>query len=700
MHYEGADHYSDDIECTDWRQYDIEVRHPDVVFTFAPYDSGNYVTSVPPDFYCERLQKLTDLLVYVPYFVVVGKVPDHFCTVAGCMFAHKVVLQSEKIRDTYVRVFGETYGNRFGKPEDKFVALGSPKYDKTANTRREDCPLPDEWHELIGGRKIILYNTNVGAILQGNEQYLKKLRHVLDTFLDRTDVVLWWRPHPLNEATYHSMRPQLLDDYEQIIAGYRRGAWGIYDDTPDLHRAIAWSDAYYGDWSSLVPMYQITGKPEMVANASVTRNAVKFLPTSIYFSGDCFWISVRCINALFKMNENSWNLEFVGSFPGEAGFTARFNSSLFQAPAESNGVIYFPPYLAKEIATYSVVDDAFTKIAYQKPGDEETCRRDFLGTVAHGDYVYFTPYLHPAIARLNPATNEIDYYSDWVEPLKRRMGDVQDAFFLSPITVNRTIWLAACGANAVVEFDVETCKSKVHEVGKNGYRYSGICFDGENYWLSPRHRTNTPVIKWNPETGVIKEYAEIYADDEEPYGFLSMVYCGGVVWLLPLLSRHAYKIDVCSGRLSIAEEFEPTLSDDRVSWKNRKYCLAKTFGDSVFAYNELSGTLVEYDCATKARREEVVRFSRETMAQIEPLLESAFLVEPEQMKSNHDCYYRENEIVGLSDFLNYLASESSGVGHSKELRDKRREIAQGTNVHADGTAGQAIYDFAKKTLFE
>ena len=175
MHYEGADRYGDGIECTNWREYDIEARHPDVIFTFAPYDSWNYVTSVHPAFYCERLRGLTDLLVYCPYFVLAGDVPEHFCTVAACMFAHKVILQSERMRDTYVRVFKARYGDEFGKPEDKFVALGSPKYDKIINSRREDFVLPDEWRELIGGRKVIFYNTSVGAILQGNERYLKKL---------------------------------------------------------------------------------------------------------------------------------------------------------------------------------------------------------------------------------------------------------------------------------------------------------------------------------------------------------------------------------------------------------------------------------------------------------------------------------------------------------------------------------------------
>jgi len=278
MHFEGPDCYGDNIECIDWQKYDIATRRPDVIITFAPYDAGNYVTTVHPDFYCKRLRELTDLLIYCPYFVCIGDVQEHFCTIAGCLYAHKVIVQSEKIRNTYIRVYKETYGNKFGKPEDKFVALGSPKYDKSVNAKREDNKLPYEWRNLIGDRKVVFYNTCVTFILKGNEQYLKKMRFVLDTFRSREDVALWWRPHPLNMATVKSMRPQLLDEYKQVIADYKLGNWGIYDDSTDLHRAIAWADAYYGDWSSLVSMYQITGKPVRIGNTEQVNSQITAQP--------------------------------------------------------------------------------------------------------------------------------------------------------------------------------------------------------------------------------------------------------------------------------------------------------------------------------------------------------------------------------------------------------------------------------------
>jgi len=65
------------------------------------------------------------------------------------------------------------------------------------------------------------------------------------------------------------MRPQFLEEYEKIVSEFSRQGFGIYDDTPDVHRAIAVSDAYYGDPSSLVALFERTGKPVMIQNKNI-----------------------------------------------------------------------------------------------------------------------------------------------------------------------------------------------------------------------------------------------------------------------------------------------------------------------------------------------------------------------------------------------------------------------------------------------
>ena len=56
------------------------------------------------------------------------------------------------------------------------------------------------------------------------------------------------------------------------MAEYKQAGWGIYDDTPELHRAIAYSDCYYGDGSSVVSLYKVTGKPVMIEDFELVYN--------------------------------------------------------------------------------------------------------------------------------------------------------------------------------------------------------------------------------------------------------------------------------------------------------------------------------------------------------------------------------------------------------------------------------------------
>lgn len=288
MHYEG-DQYPDDVPVTKYEEYDFEKRRPDAIYIHNPYDSCNLVTSVPPFFFSENLKKYTDKLVYIPYFILGEIKPDeddriegmkHFVTTPAVFNADKVVVQSEDMKQVYIKVLLDATDNHTDAArkywDEKILGLGSPKLDKVLSTKKENLEIPQEWLKVIekpdgSWKKIIFYNTSVGALLQHNEKMLQKMRYVLGIFKEnRDEVALLWRPHPLIKATMESMRPQLWKEYDRLVRNYRDEGWGIYDDSSDVDRAIALSDAYYGDGSSVVQMYQQTGKPIMMQNVEVT----------------------------------------------------------------------------------------------------------------------------------------------------------------------------------------------------------------------------------------------------------------------------------------------------------------------------------------------------------------------------------------------------------------------------------------------
>lgn len=286
MHYEG-DQYPDYVPVTNYEEYDFEERRPDVMYIHNPYDEFNYVTSVHPRFYSGNLKQFTEKLVYIPYFILGEIKPDddvvirdmkHYCINAAVKNADNIIVQSEDMRQVYIKVLTEESDGAKGTRaywEKRIYGLGSPKIDKVLNTKKEDLDIPKDWMRIIRKpdgklKKIVFYNTGVTALLEHDEQMLKKIESVFQIFRENKDeVALLWRPHPLIENTLISMRPYLWERYKEIRERYRKEGWGIYDDTPDLDRAIILSDGYYGNWSSVMHLYQKTGKPIMRQAVSV-----------------------------------------------------------------------------------------------------------------------------------------------------------------------------------------------------------------------------------------------------------------------------------------------------------------------------------------------------------------------------------------------------------------------------------------------
>ena len=293
MHYEG-DQYPDYVPVTSWQEYSLEERHPDMIFIHNPYDNWNYVTSVHPAFYAEKIRNYTDKLVYVPYFILGEIDPDnqaaidrmkHFITTPGVIYADRVIVQSEKMKQIYVNEylkFAAEKGLRGMHTnrqylEQKILGLGSPKIDKVHTTQKEDLEIPSKWLKIIekpdgSWKKIIFYNTSISALLANSEAMLEKMEDVFQIFKENQDeVALLWRPHPLIPNTIKSMRPELWEKYRVLVDRYKSEGWGIYDDTADMDRAVVLSDGYYGDSSSIVQVYLKTGKAIMIQDVSVQK---------------------------------------------------------------------------------------------------------------------------------------------------------------------------------------------------------------------------------------------------------------------------------------------------------------------------------------------------------------------------------------------------------------------------------------------
>uniref|UniRef100_UPI004056932C hypothetical protein n=1 Tax=Agathobacter sp. TaxID=2021311 RepID=UPI004056932C len=289
LHYEG-DLYPKYVQTVYYEDYDLEERHPDIIFIHNPYDQYNRITSVHPDYYSQRIKNYTDKLIYIPYFIldeidIADKARwssiKHFAQTVGVINADMVIVQSEKMRQCYIEALVEMMGQHTREKWEKNIwGIGSPKLDKVSIKIKENTNIPKQWMKAIKKadgslKKVILYNTSVNAFLQHDENMLQKIQDVLMTFKKvHNEIVLLWRPHPLMKSTILSMRPCLWNKYEKIVKQYKNEAWGIYDDSAELERAIAFSDAYYGDYSSVVQLCHKAGIPVMIQDPRLINRCI------------------------------------------------------------------------------------------------------------------------------------------------------------------------------------------------------------------------------------------------------------------------------------------------------------------------------------------------------------------------------------------------------------------------------------------
>jgi hypothetical protein len=597
MHWEID--YPKNIPLIDWHKYNIGERHPDIIFIHNPYDDCNYVTSVHPDFYSEKLRNFTDCLVYVPYFVGSGlNVAEHFCTVPGCIFAHKVIVQTEDERKIYVRTYKEfakknRVPERFEQIGNKFLALGSPKLDKAIAAKREDYEIPADWEKLICNKKVVFYNTSIGALLEHSQvgadprvcPYLRKVRSVFEFFRKQSDFVLLWRPHPLLESTIKSMRPWLELEYAEIVREYKSGGYGIYDDSEDLSRAIALSDMYYGDSSSVMKLFEAAGK-------RVLRQMFG-LPYiyGIYDDGNIVWF-IDYLNNLYKHSKQNNKTEYIGMIPSES-YSANLHI------AENNKKLYFAPYYKNnKIFVFNMDKKSFEQISFN---DDNKFDNKFQNVVSFKNFIYFIPYEFPAIMRLNTDTNEIEYFSEWVsEVSKLQIFKLQerawkDVVFCRFCVVELEIAILIHGANAVMFFNMETCSYEIKHIGEKSEQYNDICFDGQNYYIASCYKDYA--VKWNRQTdemSKIKFPVSLSRKTNNECNFI-IQYSNKHIWLIPVGANNAYKINIDTDEIMELHKLMELFEDKNIDWY---YNIL--FANENFIYTFANGKgVVEYNTNTK-----------------------------------------------------------------------------------------------------
>lgn len=676
----GGFHYEEKlypayVPVTHYQEYDLKERHPDVIFIHNPYDQYNSVTSIDPEYYSDRLKMYTECLVYIPYYASAGGtgIGQSLCPVY--LNADYIVMQSENYRKCYdARI-----------PDRKFLPLGSPKFDKVIRLCANPPEAPDNWKEKMEGKKVYFYNTSLFGMLADTECFLRKMRYVFQCFEGRDDCCLVWRPHPLLEATFTSMRKEFQSYFDELKQWFFQSELGIYDDTPDLEQTLALCDAYIGDSSSsVILLFGVAGKPIFILN-----NRINTLPQKEdwrgetireYYEGDTDkWMITRG-NQLYYSPKNDYKYEFYCDLsPYSGGY-------YYGRVIEFFGKIYVCPANAQNIL---VLDNK--QIIKKVSLRHEANRGGVCCTALYVDgYIYLIPLYYPAIVRYDTQKDQIDYIEEYQKIISK---NVNGEWRVGGSCVwENYIMIASPNTNEVLVIESASMKVSVVDIRTGN---TGGCMvmvpEGEEIWLLPYE--GTVITRWNPLTGFTREYGYIpekfeclnrnfgYKCMERP--FSGIAFGEDFVIVSPYWGNMFLMIDRESGKVQEWVPPFPISYEDKNGYWHSVYVgkfLRKTnsLGAGTVRYYDYVGRkLFDVNINTNEYRDISILFSESELRKHE----SGFSENSEWLP--YACM--ENVFCTLDDFLD---GKLCGNGFDK---DKQIAAHKKITENMDGTCGKEIY---------
>lgn len=688
-HYEG-DLYPDYVPVTKCEEFDFAV-HPDMIFIHNPYDNYNTVTDIPDFFYSSNLKKFTDCLVYIPYFATAGGMSEGQALCPAYVNADYIVIQSERLR--------KYYDPRI--PDKKFLALGSPKFDSVIRKCQNPPEPPIEWKEKMtkadGTRKkVYFYNTSIGGMLGDTAAFLKKMQYVFDNFKGRDDVCILWRPHPLLESTFDSMRSQYKPAYEKIKKEFIESGLGIYDTTPHIEDTIAICDSYIGDGgTSVISLFGVVGKSMFILN-----NRIHTLPAEDDWKGivyqtpfqtsDGVYQNKYCVtqgNKLYYSPNDDWHYEYFCDLSEYAG-------GVYYNRAVAYGEqIYVFPANAQHILAISQ-NKIIRKIELKNEVEQSGT---FAGFWAYGDYTFLRPNRYPALVRFNMKTEEVMYLRGISDFNIAVMPNQERILAAGWIWRGKMYFMNPAGTQ-LLQVDTDTLETSVTSININQLI---VCAeykenDGEEFWLIPYE--GTTVTRWNIVTGEkidydltvegIKSIHRGHKMECNQRFFGDVAFVDNQIIFAPYWGNKFVKLEPDTGE---AEEWESPF--DTSSEDISTYIANGAVGWFVRDINDITKyqffnyaqrKLYNIDLHTKEIQEIGIHFDRDDV-------------------HNHASGYGKEsqwlQYCCMENVFNSIEDELEGNIHG-EAFDRQKQIKAYLQINAspDGDCGEKIYRYVTKSL--
>ena len=295
--------YPEELLIYLWTEYDIALHRPDRIYIQNPYDNENPCLTIPEQYYAQNVRQFTKELIYIPPFKTAefGREDytdicnlKHYVSAPGVVYADRVMVQSENIRERYIERLVEFAGEETRNVwERKLEVAGADENGCCIDKVQADNEsLPEnvskqekETASYAHGKKKLLYLIGLNELSEHKETLMDRVKDRLETFkvsggaID-TDIAFYPFDRAIWDKIDSKLTTQLLEllkEYEADsdanlrIRGFEDEVWAHIDTSfnETIDSLTDDYDAYYGSPSPFVTLFSYKKKPVMIADYDI-----------------------------------------------------------------------------------------------------------------------------------------------------------------------------------------------------------------------------------------------------------------------------------------------------------------------------------------------------------------------------------------------------------------------------------------------
>lgn len=191
------------------------------------------------------------------------------------------------------------------------------------------------------------------------------------------------------------------------------------------------------------------------------------------------------MSVLFSVNMENGDIKIIDRLPNEKLFLNQSSRRIISW----NGNLVFVPYGATAIHMYNIADATWKNFDFVY---ESNYGNKYLEALLYNDKIIMIGAEEKNILEFNLNTYEVKIVNSYFKEYK----NPQEIFCRSGyVILNGYLYIAVAINNEILKINLSNWESETIRVGEDGSGFSGIAYDGDNFWLTPRR--DGDIIIWD-----------------------------------------------------------------------------------------------------------------------------------------------------------------------------------------------------------